>query len=69
MTVFVLVAVGCLGTCVLALLTGRIIGVAFRSRFIARREHEPGLYWASIAVFAFFGGIAALCVAQAVLSG
>jgi hypothetical protein len=37
--------------------THRILGVAFRSRFIARREREPGLYWASMALFAVSGAV------------
>lgn len=45
---FVIVAVG--------LKTGRTLGVAFRSRFIARREREPGLFGCSLLLFAALGG-------------
>jgi hypothetical protein len=39
----------------LGLGTGKTLGIAFRGRFIARRQHEPRLYWASLAIFALFG--------------
>jgi hypothetical protein len=35
--------------------SGRTLGIAFRSRFIARRREEPRLYWASLAIFAAAG--------------
>ncbi len=53
--IFLAVAAVCLTVVATALRTGRILGIAFRSRFIARREHEPALYWISLAMFAVFG--------------
>jgi hypothetical protein len=47
------------GVIALGLRTGRTLGLAFRSRLIARRRQEPGLYWMSLAIFAVFG---LLCV-------
>lgn len=44
---FVIVAAG--------LKTGRTLGVAFRSRFIARRESEPGLFGCSLLIYGLFG--------------
>jgi hypothetical protein len=38
-----------------ALRTWRVLGIAFRGRFIARREYELGLYWASIALLGVSG--------------
>lgn len=35
--------------------THRMLGIAFRSRFIGRREREPVLYWASLAMVAIVG--------------
>lgn len=59
---FLAVAVICLTIVGFGLRTGRTLGIAFRSRFIARREHEPTLYWVSLTMFAaiglFIGGIA-----------
>jgi hypothetical protein len=50
-------AVGCanLLVVVVGLRTGRIIGLTFRSRFIARREREPVLYWSSLALIGLWG--------------
>jgi hypothetical protein len=53
--IFLAVAAVCLAVVGFALRTGRILGIAFRSRFIARREHEPALFWISLAIFAAFG--------------
>ncbi|MFZ0267999.1 hypothetical protein [Caulobacter sp.] len=39
----------------LGLKTGRTLGVAFRSRFIARRENEPGLFGCSLLLFGAVG--------------
>lgn len=47
-----------------ALRTWRVLGVAFRGRWIARREYEPGLYWASVARFGVSGGLALFVVAS-----
>lgn len=44
---FVIVAVG--------LKTGRTLGLVFRSRFIARRETEPGLFGCSLILFGVLG--------------
>lgn len=41
--------------CLHALRSHCILGIAFRSRFIARREREPALYWASLTLFAISG--------------
>jgi hypothetical protein len=41
--------------CVHAQRTRRILGIAFRSRLIARREREPILYWMSFLLFAISG--------------
>jgi hypothetical protein len=46
--------------CVHALRSRRILGIAFRGRLIARREREPGLFWASLALFAIFGALLSL---------
>jgi hypothetical protein len=40
--------------------SGKTLGIAFRSRFIARRHEEPVLFWMSLAVFAAFGAVALL---------
>ena len=51
--------------CAHALRTRRIYGIAFRSRFIARREFEPVLYWSSLAIFAISGAfLASIAVAS-----
>ena len=54
---FVAVGIANLFVCVHALSSHRILGIAFRSRFIARREREPVLYWASITLFATSGAL------------
>jgi hypothetical protein len=51
-----------------ALRTRRVLGLAFRGRLIARREHEPVLYWASLALFAITGGFLLFAVAAVLLS-
>lgn len=43
--------------CVHALRSGRILGIAFRSRLIARKEREPVLFWASFVLFATLDAI------------
>jgi hypothetical protein len=53
--VFVGVGLANLLVCVYALRSHRVLGIAFRSRFIARREREPVLYWASLSLFAISG--------------
>ncbi len=53
---FLIVAVG--------LKTGRTLGIAFRSRFIARRESEPGLFGCSLFLF----GLAGLLLVYIVIS-
>ena len=53
--VFVGVGLANLLVCAYALRSRRILGIAFRSRFIARREREPVLYWASLSLFAMSG--------------
>jgi hypothetical protein len=40
---------------VIGLRTGRTFGIAFRSRFIARRESEPGLFGCSLVLFGLVG--------------
>lgn len=47
-----------------ALRTWRVPGIAFRGPFIARREYEPGLYWASIALLGVSGGFLLFVVAS-----
>ena len=39
----------------LGLHMGRVPGIAWRQRFIARRESEPYLYWFSLSIFAAVG--------------
>jgi hypothetical protein len=40
----------------------RVLGLAFRGRFIARREREPVLYWASLVLLGLWGAFL-VCVA------
>jgi len=49
---------------IVGLKTGRTLGVAFRSRFIARRESEPGLFGCSLFLF----GLAGLFLTYVVVS-
>ena len=55
---FTAIAVTCFALVAFGLKSGRFIGLTFRSRFIARREQEPGLYWSSLCVIVAFGLIA-----------
>jgi hypothetical protein len=41
---------------------GKTLGIAFRSRLIARRQHEPALFWFSLALFAGFDLLALAAV-------
>jgi hypothetical protein len=43
----------------IALRTQRMVGLTFRSRFIARREREPVLYWSSLILLAGWGAFVA----------
>jgi hypothetical protein len=52
---FLSIAATLLAVVVLGLKTGKTLGIAFRSRFIARRLYEPGLFWASLTIFAVAG--------------
>jgi F0F1-type ATP synthase membrane subunit c/vacuolar-type H+-ATPase subunit K len=54
---FVIIAVG--------LKTGRTLGVAFRGRFIARRESEPGLFGCSLLLFGVVGAFLVYAVVSA----
>lgn len=49
--------------------TGKILGIAFRGRLIARRKEEPGLFGCSIMVFAVFGLFLIFIVASTALRG
>ena len=62
--IFLGVAGVCFGIVAIGLKTGRTLGVAFRSRFIARREREPGLFGCSLLLFAALGA----CFTYAVIS-
>jgi hypothetical protein len=42
--------------------SGKTLGIAFRSRLIARRRLEPALYWASLAILSVFGLVAVTAV-------
>lgn len=53
--VFIAIAAACFAVVGVALRTGRILGIAFRSRFIARREHEPVLFWLSVTMAGVLG--------------
>jgi ABC-type uncharacterized transport system permease subunit len=61
---FIAMAIVCFAIVGIGLKTRRIVGIAFRSRFIARREHEPVLYWASLFLFAGLGVFLAYAVAS-----
>lgn len=50
--IFLTIAGVCFALVAFGLLQGRIPGIAFRSRLIARRELEPALYWASLTIIA-----------------
>ena len=52
---FLTVAGICFAVVAVGLKTGRTLGVAFRSRFIARRECEPRLFGCSLMLFGLFG--------------
>lgn len=56
------VAAACFAVVAVSLATGRTLGIAFRSRFIARRTHEPALYWMSIVIFGALGAFVAYAV-------
>jgi hypothetical protein len=62
MTLGVWVSIGiaamCFGLVAVGLKSGRFIGLTFRSRFIARREQEPGLFWSSVCLVVAFGLVA-----------
>ena len=53
--IFLAVASICFVIVVVGLKTGRTPGVVFRSRLIARRESEPGLFGCSLLIFGVFG--------------
>ena len=42
--------------------SGKTLGIAFRSRFTARRREEPALFWISLAIFAAAGLLAVAVV-------
>ncbi len=52
---FFIVALVCFGIVAIGLKTGRTPGIAFRSRFIARRKEEPALFACSLWMFAIVG--------------
>lgn len=54
---FVAISSANLVAALVALRTWRVLGIAFRGRFIARREYEPGLYWASVILLGASGGL------------
>lgn len=56
------VAAVCFAVVGLALYTGRVPGVAWRERFIARREREPYLYGCSLAIFAAVGAFLVIAI-------
>jgi hypothetical protein len=64
---FIAIGAMCFAVVALGLKSRRFIGLTFRSRFIARREQEPWLYWSSLCVIVAFGltalGMAALSLA------
>jgi hypothetical protein len=64
--IFIAAGLGNLVSVLVALRTRRVLGIAFRSRLIARREREPGLYWASLALFAITGGFLLFVVASVI---
>lgn len=64
---FVAIGAANLVAALAALRTWRVLGLAFRGRFIARREYEPGLYWASIALLGVSGGFLLFAVASVFL--
>lgn len=53
--IFLAIAAICFVVVAVSLRTGRTIGMAFRGRFIARKEKEPGLFGCSIILFGLFG--------------
>jgi hypothetical protein len=59
---FLAAAAICFTVVGIALYTGRVPGVAWRGRFIARRESEPKLYGCSLAIFAAFGAFLVIVV-------
>lgn len=61
---FVAIGSANLMAALVALRTWRVLGIAFRGRFIARREYEPGLYWASIVLLGSSGSFLLFVVAS-----
>lgn len=61
-----LVGAALLMLAMIGLRTQRMLGIAFRGRFIARREREPALYWLSLALIGFIGVF--LCVGALLLA-
>lgn len=53
--IFVAAAGACFAIAAVALKTGRVLGLAFRGRLVARRQQEPILYWGSLAMLTAFG--------------
>lgn len=53
--IFLTVASICSVIVAVGLKTGRTLGVVFRSRFIVRRESEPGLFGCSLLLFVVLG--------------
>jgi len=53
--VFLLIATILFAVVRYSIWSGKTLGVAFRSRFIARRRQEPALYWASLTIFSVAG--------------
>jgi hypothetical protein len=63
--IFLAAACICLAIVAVGLKTGRTLGVAFRSRFIARREKEPRLF-GSLLLFGVIGAILIYAVTSVV---
>ena len=56
-SIFAALAAAALILALIGLRTHRIVGLAFRGRFIARREREPVLYWASLILIGLLSAI------------
>lgn len=55
--IFLGIAAACFVIVAAGLKTGRTLGIAFRSRFIARRESEPYLFGCSLFIFGTVGAL------------
>lgn len=60
--VFITIAAASFIVVAIALKTRRMPGLTFRSRFIARRDQEPWLYWSSIGAVIVLGLISLFCM-------